>query len=157
MVAAIHAWEMLNGSNESSLKWILIHSTLYLCLLSDSSDLLPTNFPAGVDPSTYALPVFLIEPTDAFAAKGRPAVLKCRAAHAIRLRFECNDEAVLDSTSITEGAMTDNADLKFLEATVEIKRGQVFDILGHFSCKCVAESERGEVESEEALVQTACK
>ena len=32
------------------------------------------NFPAGVDPSTYALPVFLIEPTDAFAAKGRPAV-----------------------------------------------------------------------------------
>ena len=53
--------------------------------------------------------------------------------------------------------MSANGDLKFLEATVEIKRGQVFDILGHFSCKCVARSERGEVESEEALVQTACE
>ena len=114
------------------------------------------DFPTGVDPSTYALPVFLIEPTDAFAAKGRPAVLKCRAAHAISVRFECNDE-VLDSASSAEGAMSANGDLKFLEATVEIKRGQVFDILGHFSCKCVARSERGEVESEEALVQTACE
>ena len=121
-----------------------------------SSDLLPTDFPAGVDASTYALPVFLIEPTDAFAAKGRPAVLKCRAAHAISVRFECNDE-VLESASSAEGAVSGDDDLKFLEATVEIKRGQVFDVLGHFSCKCVAESERGEVESEEALVQTACE
>ena len=130
--------------------------TICLFLYSDSSDLLPMDFPAGVDPSTYALPVFLIEPTDAFAAKGRPAVLKCRAAHAISVRFECNDE-VLDSASSAEGAMSANEDLKFLEATVEIKRGQVFDILGHFSCKCVATSERGEVESEEAIIQTACE
>ena len=83
-------------------------------------------------------------------------MLKCRAAHAISVRFECNDE-VMDSASSAEGAVRDNEDLKFLEATVEIKRGQVFDILGHFSCKCVARSERGEVESEEALVQTACE
>ena len=127
-------------------------------LSGSAADLLPMNFPAGVDPSTYALPVFLIEPTAAFAAKGRPAVLKCRAAHAIAVRFVCNDEA-MDTASEAEGAVSAGGEdgLKFLEATLEIKRGQVFDVLGHFSCKCVAQSERGAVETEEVLVQTACK
>ncbi len=49
-----------------------------------SDSLLPDSFPEG-DPSDYALPVFLEEPTDSFATKAAPAVLRCRAAHAVQV------------------------------------------------------------------------
>ena len=39
---------------------------------------MPESFPEGVDPSHYALPVFLEEPKDTYAARGAPAVLTCR-------------------------------------------------------------------------------
>ncbi len=57
---------------------------MYFVYVSDS--LLPDSFPEG-DPSDYALPVFLEEPSDSFATKAAPAVLRCRAAHAVEV---CN-------------------------------------------------------------------
>ena len=57
-----------------------------------SSNFLPESFPEGVDPSHYALPVFLEEPKDTYAARGAPAVLTCQVAHALKAHFVCNEE-----------------------------------------------------------------
>ena len=43
--------------------------------------------PSG-DPSQYALPVFLKEPSDTFVVKSRAATLHCRVAHAIDIHFQ---------------------------------------------------------------------
>lgn len=56
----------------------------------DESDLGPTldNFGAKLDGSDTGneLPIFLIEPQSAYAVRNRPAVLKCKAAHALQVR-----------------------------------------------------------------------
>ena len=45
--------------------------------------LLPEVLPSG-DPSQFALPIFLKEPSDTFLIKSKPATLHCRVAHALR-------------------------------------------------------------------------
>ena len=119
-----------------------------------NSNLLPESFPEG-DPSEYALPVFLEGPQDAFAVRGKPAVLKCRVAHALRVFFRCNDEVM---RSDSESNLVDpETSIRYTEVTVEVKRGHLLDVLGSYSCKCAASSSRGEVESDEAIVRMACK
>lgn len=57
----------------------------------DESDLGPTldNFGAKLDGSDAGneLPIFLIEPQSAYAVRNRPAILKCKAAHALQVCF----------------------------------------------------------------------
>ena len=45
--------------------------------------LLPEVIPSG-DPSQFAMPIFLKEPSDTFLIKSKPATLHCRVAHALR-------------------------------------------------------------------------
>ena len=52
---------------------------------------LPDSFPEGVDPSQYALPVFLEEPKDTYTARGASATLTCRVAHALKAYFKIDD------------------------------------------------------------------
>ena len=104
-----------------------------------NSNLLPESFPEG-DPSEYALPVFLEAPQDAFAVRGKPAVLKCRVAHALRVFFRCNDEVM---RSDSESNLVDpETSIRYTEVTVEVKRGHLLDVLGSYSCKCAASSSR---------------
>lgn len=55
----------------------------------DESDLGPTleNFGTKLDGSDAGneLPIFLIEPQSAYAVRNRPAILKCKAAHALQV------------------------------------------------------------------------
>lgn len=55
----------------------------------DESDLGPTldNFGTKLDGSDAGneLPIFLMEPQSAYAVRNRPAVLKCKAAHALQV------------------------------------------------------------------------
>ena len=118
-----------------------------------TSNLLPVSFPTG-DPSTYALPVFLLEPSNSYAARGKPAKLTCRAAHALTAHFVCNGDHAEDQSS-KKGS--DRNGTAFIEASVLVRRADVMDVLGEFSCKCVAESEKGKVESKEVTVTNACK
>ncbi len=107
-----------------------------------------------MDPSAYALPVFLEEPVpSSFAARGRPATLKCRVAHAVSAEFVCNDEAVAPTS--TSGGTVEGS--SFLQVTLEVRRGQVMDVLGHYSCRCRAKSERVQAVSSEAVVSIACE
>lgn len=55
----------------------------------DESDLGPTldNFGTKLDGSDAGneLPIFLMEPQSAYAVRNRPAILKCKAAHALQV------------------------------------------------------------------------
>jgi hypothetical protein len=131
-----------------------------------SSRLLPAALPAG-DPETFAWPIFLEEPTSAFVSPsggggGGVAQLRCQAAHASRLVFECNGKA-LRSTNETEGRMPiDNGDggdmvVKYRAISLEVKRSRVLDQLEEFSCRCLAVSAVGQVASRTVTVEVACK
>lgn len=55
----------------------------------DESELGPTldNFGAKLDGNSNELPLFLSEPQSTYVIRSRPAVLKCKAAHALQVRF----------------------------------------------------------------------
>jgi hypothetical protein len=63
-----------------------------------TGNFLPDSFPVGVDPSEYALPIYLEEPADSYSAKGNPAILTCRVAHALKAYFMCNEETRVTSS-----------------------------------------------------------
>ena len=119
-----------------------------------NSNFLPETFPQGIDPSQYALPVFLEEPQDTYTARGAPATLTCRVAHALKAYFRCNEEA---QTSGSEEDLEDEKGMKYKKLSIEVSRSDVMDVLGKFSCKCHASSAKGDVESTEAVVKSACK
>ena len=118
----------------------------------DQQNLLPESFPEGVDPSQYALPVFLQEPQDTFAARGASAILSCKAAHALKAHFTCNDEEVEG----TEEDLIENG-VKLKRLSIEVSRSDLHLVLGKFTCRCHASSAQGEVVSSEAAVKSACK
>ena len=119
-----------------------------------SSSFLPSKLPDG-DPSDFALPVFLAQPRSTYASKEVNGVLTCRVAHAKMVYFTCDGEKM---KSVNE---TDGVDVatksKYKEITISIRKSQVLDTLQEFSCRCRASSAQGEVESDPALVEIACK
>ena len=118
----------------------------------DSGNLLPESFPEGVDPSQYALPVFLQEPQDTFAARGASAILSCKAAHALKAYFTCNEEKMEG----TEEDLVENG-VKLKKLSIEVSKAHLGLVIGKFSCRCHASSVQGEVVSSEAVVKSACK
>ena len=120
-----------------------------------SSSLLPTSYPSG-DPSAFALPVFLEEPSDAYATRAHDAVLKCRAAHALKAYFECNGDIVDDGFNSTE-LVDPETSSRYVEATLAVTKDHVQDVLGEFECRCRAKSSRGDAVSRPAVVRRACK
>ena len=122
-----------------------------------SSSLLPTSYPTG-DPSAFALPVFLEEPSDAFATRARAALLKCRAAHALEAYFECNGDIVSEGDGFNSSELVDpETSSRYVEATLQVTKDHVQDVLGEFECRCRAKSSRGDALSRTAVVRRACK
>ena len=119
-----------------------------------SGSLIPDVYPEG-DPSQYALPIFMEEPKNQFTAKGFPANLECRVAHALKVNFVCNDE-VMASTS--EAHVIDpETSIRYTKIVLEIRRSDAMDVIGKFVCKCRATSSKGEVDSRDASVSVASK
>ena len=121
---------------------------------SVSQKLLPEILPTG-DPSQSAMPIFLKEPSDTFLIKSRPATLHCRVAHALRVYFQCNSEAVEPSNR--EDHVEPETGVRYTEASVDIHRDKVEEYFSEFHCACVAISGKGSVVSRHALVTNACK
>ena len=116
--------------------------------------LLPDVLPSG-DPTRFALPIFLKEPSDTFLIKSKPATLHCRVAHALRVFFQCNSENVEPSQK--EDHVEPESGVRYTEASVDIDREQVEEYFSEFHCACVAISGKGSVVSRHALVTNACK
>jgi len=114
--------------------------------------LLPEVIPSG-DPSQFAMPIFLKEPSDTFLIKSKPATLHCRVAHALRVFFQCNSENV-EPTS-REDHVEPETGVRYTEASVDIHRDLVEEYFQEFHCACVAISGKGSVVSRHALVTNA--
>ncbi|CAB4055674.1 UNC5 [Lepeophtheirus salmonis] len=118
----------------------------------NDSSIIPSVLPEG-DPSNYALPIFLEEPSDAFAVKSQSAVLQCRVAHALGVHFQCNSEVVEPSGQ--KDLVEPESGARYTEATVEISREKIEEFFGDYNCACVAISRKGSVVSRYALVSYA--
>ena len=116
--------------------------------------LLPEVIPSG-DPSQFAMPIFLKEPSDTFLIKSKPATLHCRVAHALRVFFQCNSENVEPTNR--EDHVEPETGVRYTEASVDIHRDLVEEYFQEFHCACVAISGKGSVVSRHALVTNACK
>ena len=121
---------------------------------TSSQKLLPDVLPSG-DPTRFALPIFLKEPSDTFLIKSKPATLHCRVAHALRVFFQCNSENVEPSQK--EDHVEPESGVRYTEASVDIDREQVEEYFSEFHCACVAISGKGSVVSRHALVTNACE
>jgi hypothetical protein len=116
--------------------------------------LLPETLP---DPETHALPVFLEEPPPAvFVSRTHSARLRCKAAHATHLTFSCNDQTMNKTRLLNETEEGSNR-YRYRTVSLEVKLGQVTQFLGDFSCHCVANSSRGQVESSAVNLREASK
>ena len=78
-------------------------------------------------------------------------------AHAKTVFFTCDGEKMKSNTEQDGVATIGSTESKYTEITITIRRSQVLDTLDKFSCKCQASSGQGDVESQPALVEMACK
>ena len=141
---------------------IAVHASIVLSVsgkrmnrdLDLSGSMLPEEYPDG-DVSSYALPIFIQSPENAYTSKGKPAILECRIAHARRAYFVCNDEKK-DSTTEINGLSDPKTQAKDVtKITLEISRAEVNSGIGEYSCKCKAYSGKGHVESKAITVSNA--
>lgn len=107
--------------------------------------------------NTNNLPIFLQEPKDTFVIKNKPAILYCKAAHALKVYYKCNGAKNLQST---DSAFVDpQTGVRVIEAEINITRNMVEEFFGRekFKCECYAWTSRGEIRSQPATIEVACK
>lgn len=104
-----------------------------------------------------SLPIFIVEPQDAYVVKSRPALLQCRAAHTLTMFFKCNGARKLETAQ--SEFVNPHTGVRFVEAEINITRNMVEDFFGKekFKCECYAWSGRGNIKSQPAIVEVACK
>ncbi|CAB4054857.1 UNC5 [Lepeophtheirus salmonis] len=117
---------------------IMIHFLVFVLLLTFKSItslpaldhlLLPDSYPSTS--SSDLPPMFVVEPSESFATRNKPAVLTCDVAHSLEVYFTCNDEKK------------------------RVTREEVLDGIGKYMCKCVASSTVSRIESQEVSVSLA--
>jgi leucine-rich repeat transmembrane protein FLRT len=110
------------------------------------------------------LPVFLEEPTDSYVIKNKPATLQCRAAHALQVYFRCNGArkqhpSLANSPPMQQDFVDPQTGIRNVEASINITRNEVEEYFGKdkFKCECIAWSSRGQIRSQPAAIDVACK
>lgn len=103
------------------------------------------------------LPIFLAEPQNAFVVKNRPAVLHCRAAHALKVYFKCNGARKVET--VENWFVDPQTGVRIVEADTNVTRDMVEEFFGKekFKCECYAWNGRGNIKSQPATVEVACK
>ncbi|CAD7076930.1 unnamed protein product [Hermetia illucens] len=106
--------------------------------------------------SEGSLPLFLVEPQSTFVVKNRPATLKCKAAHALKLSFKCSGSSQ-PPPSTMESHVDPHNGVHLVEVTATISRDLVDEYFGKtpFRCDCHAWSSRGGAKSQGAVVEVA--
>ncbi|KAK6643457.1 hypothetical protein RUM43_004962 [Polyplax serrata] len=119
----------------------------------------PQTIPTGEEDQHSAEPMLLETPQDAYVVKNKPATLKCRAAHALRIYFKCNGVRKLPPDNEHIEFVEPQTGVRNIEASVTVTRNEVDEFFekDKFRCVCVAWSSRGEIESQPAVIEVACK
>lgn len=101
-------------------------------------------------------PIFIKEPMNTFVVKNKAATLHCRAVHALTLRFKCNGPAGETSSVDLVDPMTG---VRIVDASLNVTRDNVEEYFGKdkYKCECIAWSSIGEVRSQPATLDVACK
>lgn len=107
--------------------------------------------------STDDLPMFLLEPQHVFVVRNKPALLRCRAANALQVYFMCNGVRSVASTQFE--FVDPQTGVRIVEAECNVTRDQLEEYFGEdgFTCTCNAWSSRGNIHSQPAVVELACK
>ncbi|XP_022199334.2 netrin receptor unc-5 [Nilaparvata lugens] len=113
----------------------------------------PPSAPSNGDHSV-PLPVFLEEPVDTYIIKNKPALLTCRAAHALQLYFKCQGKR-LDGVHLE--FVDPQTGVRNVETSVNVTRDAVEEFFGKFRCECVAWTSRGQVTSQPNTIVVACE
>ncbi|KAI8127318.1 Netrin receptor unc-5 [Lucilia cuprina] len=110
----------------------------------------------GASETGVTLPYFLTEPESVYVVKNRPAVLKCKAAHALQLHFKCSGSSQ-PPPSTHDKHVDPHTGVHLEEVTATIHRDLVDEYFGKgpFKCECHAWSSRGVVKSQAATVNIA--
>ncbi|CAG9560766.1 unnamed protein product [Danaus chrysippus] len=105
--------------------------------------------------STDDLPMFLLEPQNAYVVRNKPAMLRCRAANALQVYFKCNEVRSVGSSQF-EFVDPQNG-IRIVEAECNVTRDHLEEYFGEdrFSCTCHAWSSRGDIKSQPAIVELA--
>ncbi|CAH2248388.1 netrin receptor UNC5B-like [Pararge aegeria] len=103
--------------------------------------------------STDDLPMFLLEPQNAYVVRNKPAMLRCRAANALQVYFKCNDIRSVGSTQFE--FVDPQSGVRIVEAECNVTRDHLEEYFGEdgFSCTCHAWSSRGDIRSQPAIVE----
>ncbi|XP_036332771.1 netrin receptor unc-5 [Rhagoletis pomonella] len=106
--------------------------------------------------SGNALPIFLTEPENVYVIKNRPALLKCKAAHALQLHFKCSGSSQ-PPPSTHDKHVDPHSGVHVEEVTATIHRDLVDEYFGKgpFKCECHAWSSRGVAKSQAATISIA--
>lgn len=102
------------------------------------------------------LPVFLTEPVNSFVVKNKPATLHCKAAHALQIYFRCNNERKDDSQQ--QDFVDPHTGTRIVDCEFNVTRDLVEEYFDkEYKCECIAWSGSGQIKSQPAIIDVACK
>lgn len=107
--------------------------------------------------NTDSLPMFLLEPSDAYVIKNRPATLHCRAANTLQIFFKCN--GAKNMHTVQTEFVDPQTGVRIVEAETNVTRNMVEEFFGKdkFKCECYAWAGRGQIKSQSATIEVSCK
>ncbi|TRY68737.1 hypothetical protein TCAL_10749 [Tigriopus californicus] len=143
-------------TGEQSLPLVVFWINFWLCCGSpfqnEAGDFISPDILQS-EPALSSTPTFLEQPQDSYVSRGVSANLTCQVAGATRVVFQCNGETM---TRASETRLSNpSSPMKVTKVVITVKKSQVLDVLGLFSCQCHAYHEGGQVKSREALVHNA--
>lgn len=108
------------------------------------------------DETIDGLPIFLLEPTNSFVLKTKPALLLCRAANALQVFFKCNDIRTVKTVQLE--FVDPHTGVRMVDAELNVTRNEVDEYFGgKYSCECYAWNSKGKIRSQAVFIEVACK
>ncbi|CAB3244264.1 unnamed protein product [Arctia plantaginis] len=100
------------------------------------------------------LPIFLLEPENTYVVKNKPAILKCRAANALKVFFKCNG---VQTQALNFEFVDPQTGVRIIEGECKVTRENVEEYFGSdkYQCSCFAWTSRGHIRSQPATIELA--
>ncbi|KAL4709990.1 hypothetical protein ACJJTC_001035 [Scirpophaga incertulas] len=106
------------------------------------------------DETIDGLPIFLLEPKNAYVQRSKPANLLCRAANALQVFFKCNGFRI-DKTVQLEHVDPHNG-VRVVEAELNVTRNEIDEYFGgNYGCECYAWNSKGKIRSQSIFIEYA--